>query len=113
MPTPNDIEMELLSRDLTPDDVGKKALIRDGRIVTIYRVDRNARFPVSYLLEHKMVLCGTIRGRAGLPEGDLDLVKIQVDGKPVGCRHEWRTSLGLYRYYEDCIHCSAKREEVE
>lgn len=29
------------------------------------------------------------------------------------CVHSWKVTPGIYRNYEDCIHCGAKREDVD
>lgn len=29
------------------------------------------------------------------------------------CKHEWKKTIGLYRIYEDCIHCDVKKEDLE
>lgn len=44
---------------------------------------------------------------------ELEYLGSITEGLPSACRHEWVSTLGIYKVYQDCKHCGAKAEEVE
>lgn len=48
--------------------------------------------------------------------GDFDDLELEDILEPKGgilCTHEWKVTPGIFRVYEDCIHCGVKKEDVE